>query len=535
MLSDRDSRETITQRMRIKSDSTSEMRIAVRATEFKQDDVRYYEDKQDGSKGARRNKVAKQGLVPQNQPLQQIKANGKILVGKKGWALRIVTLSIIELLLSLTFLRIPNDPIAIYSSFMLVISLMTFSAAWLCYLSPIKEKSRKMAKSIGQGQKVSVIVPIYNQESMIENVIDALYDSSYRNIEIIAVNDGSTDGTGKILDHIKKAKHTGLQVIHKKNGGKRSAVAAGFMNSKGKYIVLIDSDSVIHKHALSELVLAFESNPNIGGLAGEAKIWNSNTNILTRWQDSCYDYAFNILKAAESSLGKVSCCPGCLSAYRREAIADYIEEYWPKEEYNGEKKKEDGRKKRIRQPLKGNGISSRLLHGMAQYDDCDDSSLTAYCLRDWDTAYLPSAIVYTDVPDTLTKFYKQQLRWKKGYLRSALFASTFMWKKGLIASLLFYSALINAITLPAVTVATLYNDVFVLHQVWTLFLLIGASSVIGFLAGIDYRSRYANEGASALGVNWKHGALAYLVSVMGLSWLIFPAIAGYRKNVWLTR
>ena len=77
-------------------------------------------------------------------------------------------------------------------------------------------------------------------------------------------------------------------------------------------MVLIDSDSVIDKHAIEEFVKAFDQNDQIGAITGHVKLWNSGKNFLTKCQDAWYDYEFNIYKTCESHFGAVTCCCGCL-------------------------------------------------------------------------------------------------------------------------------------------------------------------------------------------------------------------------------
>ena len=128
---------------------------------------------------------------------------------------------------------------------------------------------------------ISVLIPVFNQKSMISIVIDAIANSTYKNIEIIAVNDGSTDGTKEILDDLKK-KYPHLKVIHKKNGGKRDANAVGFSKAKGDFIVFIDSDSVIDQYALEEFMKAFHTNSKIGAMVDHAKVWNAKKIYLQK-------------------------------------------------------------------------------------------------------------------------------------------------------------------------------------------------------------------------------------------------------------
>ena len=91
---------------------------------------------------------------------------------------------------------------------------------------------------------ISIVVPAYNVEKYIEKCVDSLINQTYKNIEIILVDDGSTDKTGKICDkYLKKDKR--IKVIHKENGGLSDARNCGIASAKGKYILTIDSDDYV--------------------------------------------------------------------------------------------------------------------------------------------------------------------------------------------------------------------------------------------------------------------------------------------------
>lgn len=92
--------------------------------------------------------------------------------------------------------------------------------------------------------KISIIVPVYNVEKYLRKCIDSIINQSFRDIEIILVNDGSTDNSGTICDEYKKIDHR-ISVIHKKNGGLSSARNEGLKVSQGEYIGFIDSDDWI--------------------------------------------------------------------------------------------------------------------------------------------------------------------------------------------------------------------------------------------------------------------------------------------------
>lgn len=101
-------------------------------------------------------------------------------------------------------------------------------------------------------EKISVIVPIYNVEEYLERCIKTIINQTYKDLEIILVDDGSTDSSGKICDNYAK-KDNRIVVIHKKNGGLSDARNAGIDKSTGKYLYFIDSDDYIELNMLEDL------------------------------------------------------------------------------------------------------------------------------------------------------------------------------------------------------------------------------------------------------------------------------------------
>jgi hyaluronan synthase len=455
---------------------------------------------------------------------QKISSEGKIIVKNRGWILRIVTL------IGLIFVMAYNvqqgltlgSSLIVYSTLMPLHTFLVLVVGWIFYKNPA-------SKGIAKNDLVSIIIPIFNQESMIKFVIDAIYNSTHQNIEVLAVNDGSTDNTRKVLDKLS-TEYPNLKVIHKKNEGKRLAVATGFYKSKGRFVVLIDSDSVIDKNAIREFMKAFSTDPKIGGVVGYAKVWNSKKNLLTKCQDCWYDYAFNIHKTTESTLNSVLCCSGCLAGYRRNVIEPFIP-YW----INAKIQNSDDRDlttyvyatawgKKNLAPL-----SEKLMQVNAKYDDAEDRMLTAASLVEWKTVYVASAIVYTEVPENMKSYIKQQTRWKKGYVRSNFFASTFFWKKHPIISIIFYIEFMTTFSAPAIiTIIFVYTPIVFAHY-WIPIVFVLGSLIAGLAQGIDYKFRDHKT------TTWKYKPLMNLFASFGLSWLVIPALLKLRKNEWLTR
>ena len=100
-------------------------------------------------------------------------------------------------------------------------------------------------ESMNPSPTLSVIVPVYNQEEFLEKCLDSLLNQKYQDLEIICVNDGSTDGSQEILDRYA-AKDPRIVLVSKKNGGLSSARNAGMKVMRGKYVSFVDSDDYVH-------------------------------------------------------------------------------------------------------------------------------------------------------------------------------------------------------------------------------------------------------------------------------------------------
>lgn len=101
---------------------------------------------------------------------------------------------------------------------------------------------------------VSVIVPVYNSEKYIRACIDSIINQTYKSLEIILVDDGSTDSSGNICD-VYAAADSRVRVIHKENGGNGDARNAGLKVATGKWIVMSDNDDILHKRQIEVLLL----------------------------------------------------------------------------------------------------------------------------------------------------------------------------------------------------------------------------------------------------------------------------------------
>ncbi len=105
---------------------------------------------------------------------------------------------------------------------------------------------------------ISVIMPIYNAEKYVKKSIDSLVNQTTNEIEIILVDDGSTDGSGSICDQYDGSEN--VKIIHKENGGICTARNAGLLQAEGQYVSFIDSDDFMDLVAYEKIIKVLKNN-----------------------------------------------------------------------------------------------------------------------------------------------------------------------------------------------------------------------------------------------------------------------------------
>ena len=162
--------------------------------------------------------------------------------------------------------------------------------------------------------KVSVIIPAYNESKTIGLCLNSVLNQDYNNeVEIIVVDDGSSDNTLKILKKYKKVK-----VVKQKHLGKSKALNNGISKAKNDFILVIDADTIIKKDFIREIIKPF-SDKKVGATTGIIKLKN-NKGILPMFQNVEYSF-YNLIRHSFSSLFKNSVWfLGALACYRKDAI-----------------------------------------------------------------------------------------------------------------------------------------------------------------------------------------------------------------------
>ncbi|MDD2973280.1 MAG: glycosyltransferase [Lachnospiraceae bacterium] len=354
---------------------------------------------------------------------------------------------------------------------------------------------------------VTVIIPCFNEEEWIQRTVLSCMNQDYPidKLEVIIVDDCSTD---KSVEKVKEVMEQLYQeadrfqtrerlkcIVQHKNAGKREALVLGVEAAKHDLVVFVDSDSFLDPFAIRNLVQPFQ-DPKMGGCAGRTDVANTYTNSLTKMQAVRYYVAFRVMKAAEGCFDTVSCLSGPLSCYRREIIMEN-KNAWLQQKFLGQK---------------------------ATFGD--DRSMTNFVLRKHRTTYQDTAICSTIVPSSHKVFLKQQMRWKRSWLRESLIAGRFMWRKEPFASLGFYMGLFVPIAAPVVV---FYNLLYVplVHHIFPTTFLVGIlmMSLLMSMAQLLLRKS----------TTWIYGMLFCLYYEAVLLWQMPVAWVTFWKSTWGTR
>jgi poly-beta-1,6-N-acetyl-D-glucosamine synthase len=295
--------------------------------------------------------------------------------------------------------------------FLVVLLIRYFTILIMAYLYINKYTFKK---TNGYYPFVSIIVPVYNEEKVLQESVRSLLELNYSNYEIIIVNDGSTDGTretGESLVGYRKGRYSDVRVslINKPNGGKAKALNAGIRFSKAEIVLCMDGDSQLSEDSVILAVRHF-ANPEIGAVAGNVKVANRGK-FLTDLQALEYVEGLNMARSAQSFINLVNIIPGPIGIFRKKALEEAG--YYSSDTF------------------------------------AEDADMTLKLLANgWKIFYEPNAVSYTEAPQTLQQLLKQRYRWTRGILQSIrkhkklLLNPTINFGDTLVLWTMFYEALV---------------------------------------------------------------------------------------------
>jgi hyaluronan synthase len=347
---------------------------------------------------------------------------------------------------------------------------------------------------------IAVVMPAFNEEEAVAASIGSLRAVDYplEKLEIVVVDDGSTDGTLSEIERAAAGSEMVRTISFPENRGKRAAMAAGIRATAAEIVAFVDSDSALEHDSLRRIVRGY-ADPKVGAIAGHAEVQNSRESWIARMQAVRYFVAFRVCKAAESIFGAVTCCSGCFSTYRREAIAPVLERW----------------------------EHQRFLGRPATYGD--DRSLTNFVLRNWDVRYDELARSRTIVPTTFRVFLRQQLRWKRSWTRESLIVGRFIWRRSPLASVWAYLGIVLPLVAPLVAVRAIAWQPLVIGAGAPFVYLIGIYAM-ALVYGLYYGLRHGRYDTL-----WVFGVLFVFFYLAFLLWQTWYAILTSRNSSWGTR
>jgi cellulose synthase/poly-beta-1,6-N-acetylglucosamine synthase-like glycosyltransferase len=247
-------------------------------------------------------------------------------------------------------------------------------AAW--HVRGRRRRDRTPLRFLG---RVSVIVPAYNEAANIASTVRSLLGNDYPWIEVVVVDDGSTDGTADVVARLDRP---GVRLLRQANAGKPAALNTGIRAARGDLLVLVDGDTIFEPDAVGRLVQPF-ADDRVGAVSGNTKVANRR-GLLGRWQHLEYVVGFNLDRRMFDVARCMPTIPGAIGAFRARTLADV------------------------------GGVPDDTL--------AEDTDLTMAVLRaGWQVVYRDDAVAWTEAPATLRQLWRQRYRWCYGTMQA-------MWK-----------------------------------------------------------------------------------------------------------
>ena len=441
-------------------------------------------------------------------------------MNKKRWVVRYLILLLISVILLIKvyfMLFIIDFTIGFYS---FLTTLILFSIFLFSYLK-FKDPLLKIKNNSNETEPlISIIIPVKNEEENIENCIKSCIDSSYKNKEIIVVNDGSTDKTPSILERLTKENPNELTVLHLPiNLGKKHAIEKAIEKANGKFYVFMDSDCNMLNDAVENFVKIFLSDNEIGAITGHGKVRNADTgNLLEKIQDVWFDGQYRIIKGMESSFSSLTCCSGSLSAFRKEAIINHIHQ-WANDRFLGlEFKFATDRR------LTAFILAEKIKFSDEKFIETKENGRKIKC-QQWKVLYSPSVNVEIGVPKTLKSLIKQQIRWRKSFIRSIFATGLIYWQRPLPAAIIYYLTIALRLFRPYIIIKSLVLLPLTGDILSGIFYL-GGAMFSGLIYGIDVRLRRPGY------PRWVYRPLMNVISTFIFTWLIIYAAITIKNKTW---
>jgi cellulose synthase/poly-beta-1,6-N-acetylglucosamine synthase-like glycosyltransferase len=314
--------------------------------------------------------------------------------------------------------RFPDAPlhvgVALLLIFLILLVVRYVLLLWLAYLHHIE--SRGAAATDGPAPRVTIIVPVYNEATVIVAALRSLLALRYPAFDILVVDDGSTDQTfDRVASLQGRYGAVSLRVVRKRNGGKASALNTGLALARTPFVLCMDGDSRLTSDTLRHAMRHF-ADARVAAVAGNVKVVNRN-NMWTRLQALEYIEGLNLARRAQGFLHAVNIIPGPIGVFRRD-----------------------------------------VLLAVGGYDTdtfAEDADLTLKILTNgWHVVYEDRAIAWTEAPERYLDLVKQRYRWTRGILQALgkRWVSLALPRQSAVVWVSFVAMLFEALLWPAVNV-----------------------------------------------------------------------------------
>jgi cellulose synthase/poly-beta-1,6-N-acetylglucosamine synthase-like glycosyltransferase len=239
------------------------------------------------------------------------------------------------------------------------------------------EKARE--EFLFENPLVSIIIPGKNEGKHLYNLIRSLNEQTYKNTEIIVVDDGSDDETPTIGQDLEKAGLIDVFIRNEVRGGKASAANLALRFAKGKYVIHLDADCSYDRDAMEKIIIPFYIDKNVAGVGGNVMVRNYKESLVTSLQAIEYYDTISIGRVVTSYLGIYRIISGAFGAFKMEAL----------------------------EQVKGWDIGPGL-----------DGDITVKLRKlGYKIKFEQEAVCLTSVPNTMKKLTRQRLRWDKSLIR----------------------------------------------------------------------------------------------------------------------
>ncbi|MFI3239190.1 MAG: glycosyltransferase [Bacteroidales bacterium] len=229
---------------------------------------------------------------------------------------------------------------------------------------------------------VSIIVPGKNEGKHIYKLTQSLKEQSYKNFEIVIVDDGSDDNTKEICNSLKKSGLIDKFYSVNERGGKASAANLALVENKSDIVVHLDADSSLDIDAIEQILLPFYTHKNVGAVGGTVKVRNSEESFATIMQSMEYLESIQLGRTVTSEINGFRTISGAFGAFRSDVLTQV-----------GKWDIGPGLDGDITQKIRKSGFR---------------------------VVFNPKAVCLTNVPNSFQKLYKQRLRWSKSLVRFRL-------------------------------------------------------------------------------------------------------------------